>query len=70
MHWNRAVRAARTPRQVVMTRLEFEAFLWQRNGPMSAAFVRFPFDIVPCDCGDVNCHGWRLVERPRLTEVS
>jgi hypothetical protein len=19
-------------------------------------------DVVPCDCGDVNCHGWRLVE--------
>lgn len=20
-----------------------------------------PFEIVPCACGDVNCHGWRLV---------
>jgi hypothetical protein len=62
-----------TPRatvpQLVMTRAEFEAFLWAPSGPMSAAFVRFPFDIVPCDCGDVNCHGWRLVER-RHAEVS
>jgi hypothetical protein len=23
--------------------------------------VVFPYRVVACDCGDVNCKGWRLV---------
>jgi hypothetical protein len=53
----------------VMTRAEFEAFLWPAHGPTVPIYIRPPFDIVPCDCGDVNCHGWRLVE-PQRREVS
>lgn len=24
--------------------------------------VRPPYDVVPCRCGDINCHGWKVVE--------
>lgn len=51
-----------------MTRDEFELFVLGAtgkprggNGPVQL-YVRAPFDIVPCTCRDVNCHGWRFVE--------
>lgn len=42
--------------QVLMTRARFEAWLRDSNAPI----YRYPFVILPCDCRDVNCHGWRL----------
>ena len=46
-------------RQRLMTRKEFEAFI---TGAQCKLFVRRPWRLVPCACGDVNCHGWRFVE--------
>jgi hypothetical protein len=58
------------PSQSRMTREEFEAFvsgnrgrgLRGGQGPLQI-FVPPPYDVVPCRCGDVNCHGWKFVER-------
>lgn len=44
-----------------LTREEFKTFL--RKGAV-AVYV-WPYEIVPCSCGDYNCHGWRLVVKPR-----
>jgi len=54
-----------------MTREEFQDFVvgergWPRPGGANAPIqilVQPPYEVVPCDCGDVNCHGWRFVER-------
>jgi len=57
------------PKQRLMTRAEFEWFAAVgalnargRNGPVRI-YTQPPFDLTPCECGDVNCHGWRFVER-------
>lgn len=47
------------------TREEFDQFL-QRNisghyGGAPMIFVPPPWKVEPCDCGDVNCRGWRVV---------
>ena len=57
---------------MTMTREEFEVFavddrrivaskagVFTRHG---CIVVRPPYDLQPCTCGDVNCHGWRVVE--------
>jgi len=43
-----------------MTRVEFERWFAARKN--RALYVRSPYQIVACHCGDVNCHGWRFVE--------
>jgi len=51
------------PRQRLMTKAEFEAFLLgvaTRDGSLKV-YVAPPYTVVRCDCGDVNCHGWRFV---------
>lgn len=50
-----------------MTRAEFEAFVIGTKGQRGGSgpvqlYVRAPFDLVPCTCRDINCHGWRFVE--------
>lgn len=57
---------------MTMTREEFERFaVDDRRNVQSRAGVfirkgrillRPPYDVVPCECGDLNCHGWRVVE--------
>jgi len=49
-----------------MTRQEFEAWV-SKNG--RAIYVRPPYDLEPCLCGDVNCHGWKFVERQDVPAV-
>jgi hypothetical protein len=46
-------------KQTLMTRTEFDTFLGRQRIPI---MVAPPYDLVPCGCGDVNCHGWRLLE--------
>lgn len=46
------------PRPQLMTRQEFETFMGHAK-----VYVQPPYDVMPCGCGDVNCHGWRFVER-------
>ncbi len=41
-----------------MSRAEFRTFV-ERN--VDYVYV-LPYDIAPCACRDVNCHGWRLVQ--------
>lgn len=43
----------------LMTRAEFTR--WMRRNRI-AVYV-WPYETVPCSCGDHNCHGWRLVPR-------
>jgi hypothetical protein len=45
--------------QRLMTRAEFERFIATAQTKL---FVRSPYALVPCQCGDINCHGWRFVE--------
>jgi len=40
-----------------MTRDEFIAWL---SSSKTDVYVK-PFRVEPCACGDMNCHGWRLV---------
>ena len=46
------------PRQRLLTIEEFEQFI-------DVNYVRVlapdPCHVIPCDCGDINCHGWRFV---------
>lgn len=49
-----------TPRQL-MTRYEFE--VWLRATAVHVVVT--PYSVVCCTCGDLNCHGWRLVAPPR-----
>jgi hypothetical protein len=51
-----------------MTRAEFEDFLIDRldtlsglSGRRGQILVPAPYVVVECGCGDVNCHGWRIV---------
>ena len=48
-----------TPRR--MTRDEFLRFITERNVTVRV-YVREPYLLTSCECGDVNCHGWRFVE--------
>ena len=41
----------------------FTAWLRGRRAP--PIYIDGPFEIVPCVCGDMNCHGWRLVKTKR-----
>ena len=41
-----------------MTRATFLTFLHTSRVPIA---VDGPYDVQPCGCDDVNCHGWRLV---------
>jgi hypothetical protein len=41
------------------TRDRFEAWLRSKEAP--ATVIAPPYRIEPCTCGDLNCHGWRLV---------
>lgn len=49
-------------KQAPPTMLTRAAFVeWLRK---SAADVYvWPYKVVPCACGDYNCHGWRLVKK-------
>jgi len=47
-------------RAATMTREEFEHWFLNRKGA-NALYITGPVDVVPCRCGDVNCHGWRFV---------
>ena len=40
-----------------MTKSQFVAWLKEGRSPVYV----WPAIVVPCNCGDVNCHGWRLV---------
>lgn len=46
-----------------LTRDEFEA--WLRRNRIQV-YV-YPYVVLPCTCGDYNCHGWRLVQQPRTS---
>ena len=51
----------------LMTREEFVHFIALAQTKL---YVRAPYTIAPCTCGDINCHGWRFVEvRPGLAPV-
>lgn len=43
----------------LMTRAEFTRWVSRKR---INVYV-WPYAIVPCNCGDHNCHGWRLVPR-------
>lgn len=45
--------------QQSMTLKEFERFVIDGN---VRVFARQPYQIVPCACRDINCHGWRFME--------
>jgi len=52
----------------LMSREAFEHFVGSMNVPI---YARAPYEIAPCDCGDLVCHGWRLIERFRpVSETS
>ena len=55
----RLARPAVLPKRRRMTREEFDRFVTQMKADI---YVRPPYDVVPCHCGDINCHGWRFVE--------
>jgi hypothetical protein len=46
-------------RQELWTRDRFERWLRTRAGA-EAVRIDHPYDVRPCTCGDINCHGWRL----------
>lgn len=48
------------------TREQFERWLRQHRVHIA---LDGPYDIEPCACRDVNCHGWRLVPRPEQPGV-
>jgi hypothetical protein len=62
MTLTRPVPQPKRRRSVVMTREQFATFVTSAKHEVSI-LVRPPYDVVPCHCGDVNCHGWRFVER-------
>lgn len=43
-----------------MTRAAFTQWLTDNR----VAVYVWPYEVAPCTCGDVNCLGWRLVQRP------
>lgn len=47
-------------RQTLMTRRAFEEWMSAKG---RAIYIDGPYDVLPCRCGDVNCHGWRFVGR-------
>jgi len=46
------------PKPAVWTRERFLLWLTATCAPILADP---PYDLAPCTCGDVNCHGWRVV---------
>ncbi len=42
----------------LMTRDEFEHWAIENHIRL---MVPAPYRLVPCACGDINCHGWRFV---------
>lgn len=61
-----ATRVKRSKQQL-MTRAGFTRWIGQNS---VRVFARAPYRIEPCDCRDVNCHGWRflgVIDRPRET---
>lgn len=40
-----------------------DAFVAWLGSSCRAVLFTGPYDVEPCECGDVNCHGWRLVPR-------
>lgn len=54
--WNPA--SARRPR--LLSRAQFIDFIAPR---LAEDHSSLSYDVAPCDCGDVNCHGWRVIER-------
>lgn len=50
--------------------LSREGFIHFISNMKGAIVVPAPHDIVPCRCGDANCHGWRIVERRRRLALS
>lgn len=46
-------------KQHLMTRKAFEQWVTDSFVRVTA---RRPYQIVPCQCGDVDCHGWRFIE--------
>jgi hypothetical protein len=51
-----------------MTRHEFDRFLTDQGESRSGVSQRHgriclapPYVVIDCVCGDVNCHGWRIV---------
>lgn len=42
-----------------MTREEFIEWLLRNRVPF---YVGPNANVEPCECGDTNCHGWRLVD--------
>jgi len=62
------------PHQALMTRAEFDAFARGHHGRHGGqgplvVYVRPPYDVAPCRCGDVNCHGWKFVEQQDVPAV-
>ena len=53
-------------RQVLFTREQFEAFILHQRVKIYVA----AYEIRPCACGDVNCHGWRLAPAVTLNDVT
>ena len=53
-------RPRRLPKPSLMTRDAFEAWFRRMRCDL---YVTAPYDLIACRCGDVNCHGWRFVER-------
>jgi hypothetical protein len=45
--------------RAIWTRDRFAAWLRSKEAPVMV--IRPPYRIEPCECLDVNCHGWRLV---------
>jgi len=45
--------------QRLLTREAFQHYVAKAQIKL---FVRPPYAVVPCTCGDINCHGWRFVE--------
>lgn len=46
------------PRARLMTMEEFERWAIDNSiRPMVAP----PYRLIECDCGDINCHGWRFI---------
>ena len=44
-----------------MTRVAREVFLRRLTQRRWRVCLDDPVDIAPCDCGEINCLGWRLV---------
>jgi len=50
----------------LMTEAEFKRFIASGRTPIYV----YPYAVALCSCGDVNCHGWRLVPRGGVRPVA